>query len=71
VLVKVLGLLLTACAASLGAPFWFDVLNRVISIRAAGKAPEESPLPPRQIPYPAAPGQPETGAAPAGAPARG
>jgi hypothetical protein len=71
VLVKVLGLLLTACAASLGAPFWFDVLNRVISIRAAGKAPEEAPLPPRQIPYPAAPGQTEgSGPPPAPVPAQ-
>ena len=59
ILVKVLGLLLTAGAASLGAPFWFDVLNRVISIRAAGKAPEETPKAPKQIPLPAAPGQAE------------
>jgi len=33
------GWLLTAIAASLGAPFWFDVLNKIITIRAAGKAP--------------------------------
>jgi hypothetical protein len=26
----------------LGAPFWFDVLNRFVSIRSAGKAPEET-----------------------------
>src|SRR5262249_8199616 len=32
---KVLGLLLTAGAASLGAPFWFDMLNKVVSIRSA------------------------------------
>lgn len=38
---KVLGLLMTALAISLGAPFWFDLLNKVISIRAAGRSPEE------------------------------
>ena len=30
-----------ALAKSLGAPFWFDMLNKVISIRSAGKAPDE------------------------------
>jgi hypothetical protein len=35
------GWLLTAVAASLGAPFWFDVLNKFINIRAAGKSPSE------------------------------
>jgi hypothetical protein len=56
---KVLGLLFTAGAASLGAPFWFDTLNKFVSIRAAGKAPEDSPRPPRQVPMPAAPGHPD------------
>jgi len=36
------GWVLTALAASLGAPFWFDVLGRIINIRNAGKAPEEN-----------------------------
>jgi hypothetical protein len=36
-----IGWLLTALAISLGAPFWFDMLNKVISIRAAGTAPGE------------------------------
>ncbi|MFO0762695.1 MAG: hypothetical protein U0359_40030 [Byssovorax sp.] len=36
---KLLGLMLTTLAASLGAPFWFDVLSKFISIRSAGKAP--------------------------------
>jgi hypothetical protein len=35
------GWLLTAVAASLGAPFWFDTLNRFMNIRAAGTAPNE------------------------------
>ena len=34
------GLLITAFAISLGAPFWFDLLNRFINIRAAGQPPE-------------------------------
>jgi len=55
-LLKILGLLLTAGAASLGAPFWFDVLNKFMSIRSAGKAPEETPKSPKQIPLPEAPG---------------
>jgi len=38
---KVIGLLLTALAVSLGAPFWFDLLNKVVSIRSAGVSPEE------------------------------
>jgi hypothetical protein len=33
----VLGWLLTAVAATLGAPFWFDVLNRVTSVRSTVK----------------------------------
>lgn len=41
VLQKLLGLMLTAMALSLGAPFWFDMLNKVISIRAAGRSPTE------------------------------
>ena len=51
------GWLLTALAASLGAPFWFDMLNKVMSIRSAGKAPEEKPKPPKEVPTPLEPGQ--------------
>lgn len=32
---KILGLLLTACALSLGAPFWFDVLRKIVQIKSA------------------------------------
>ena len=52
-----LGWLLTALAATLGAPFWFDTLNRFISIRSAGRAPEDKPKPPRDVPNPLEPGQ--------------
>ena len=51
------GWLLTALAASLGAPFWFDILNKFMSIRAAGKAPEEKPKSPKEVPAPLEPGQ--------------
>jgi len=37
------GWLLSAIAISLGAPFWFDTLNRFMNIRAAGKSPDEAP----------------------------
>lgn len=37
-----LGLLITAFAAMLGAPFWFDVLNKVMVIRATVKPREKS-----------------------------
>jgi len=38
---KIVGLLLTVTALSLGAPFWFDTLNKIINVRAAGRAPDE------------------------------
>jgi hypothetical protein len=52
-----LGWLVTALAATLGAPFWFDTLNRMISIRSAGKSPEEAPKAPKEVPVPLEPGQ--------------
>jgi hypothetical protein len=39
---KVLGLAITIFAVSLGAPFWFDLLNKIVMIRSAGKSPAES-----------------------------
>jgi hypothetical protein len=57
VLAMIFGWLITAAAASLGAPFWFDSLKRVISIRSSGKAPEERPLSPKEVPQPREPGQ--------------
>jgi hypothetical protein len=35
------GWILTTIAASLGAPFWFDILNRFMNVRAAGTVPNE------------------------------
>ncbi|WP_437524952.1 hypothetical protein WME79_37035 [Sorangium sp. So ce726] len=34
------GILITAAAASLGAPFWFDLLNKLVNLRTVGKSPE-------------------------------
>ena len=38
---RLIGWLLTLLAVSLGAPFWFDVLNKIVNIRFAGKSPDE------------------------------
>jgi len=38
---RIIGYLLTALAVSFGAPFWFDLLNKFIQLRGAGKKPEE------------------------------
>ncbi|MGH8487460.1 MAG: hypothetical protein ACREXS_00935 [Gammaproteobacteria bacterium] len=40
---RLLGWLVTAFAATLGAPFWFDVLNKVMVIRSTVKPHEKSP----------------------------
>jgi hypothetical protein len=52
------GWLLTALAATLGAPFWFDVLNKTMVIRSTVKPREKSPeeaSEDRQFPPPAGP----------------
>jgi hypothetical protein len=38
--VKLFGWLLTAFALSLGAPFWFDVLSKIMNVRGAGAKPK-------------------------------
>jgi hypothetical protein len=38
---KLLGLLVSAFAVSLGAPFWFDLLSKFVNIRGAGTPPEK------------------------------
>lgn len=40
ILLKILGILLTAFAIVMGAPFWFDVLNNFINLRASGDPPK-------------------------------
>jgi hypothetical protein len=42
-LVPVIGWLLTAFAITLGAPFWFDILNKIMVIRSTVKPHEKSP----------------------------
>jgi hypothetical protein len=42
ILSGLIGLLLTALALSLGAPFWFDMLNKVVNVRAVGRTPAEN-----------------------------
>jgi len=39
---KLMGILITAVAASLGAPFWFQLLNKIVDLRSAGKQPSRS-----------------------------
>jgi len=43
-----LGWVLTAIAVSLGAPFWFDMLDKFITIRSSVAGPENQPAPPTQ-----------------------
>ncbi|WP_276134732.1 hypothetical protein [Polluticoccus soli] len=66
----VLGWLITAFAATLGAPFWFDILNKIMVVRSTVKPKEKSqdegsedrqPAPPRYMQLPQSPliGQPQ------------
>lgn len=41
VLRHLFGWIITALAISMGAPFWFDTLNRFMNIRNSGRAPDE------------------------------
>jgi hypothetical protein len=45
---RFLGMLITALSATLGAPFWFDLLNKVMVIRSTVKPHEKSPEEPSQ-----------------------
>jgi hypothetical protein len=40
-LMKIVGLGVSILAVSLGAPFWFDVLSKIVNVRATGKPPQE------------------------------
>jgi hypothetical protein len=42
-LLKLVGLLLTGFAISLGAPFWFDLLSKFMNLRGAGPPPARTP----------------------------
>ncbi len=56
-ILKVVGLLATAFAVSLGAPFWFDLLGKIVPLRATGKPPS---LPTSSTPSLPSPGPPQT-----------
>jgi len=45
-----LGWLVTAIAASFGAPFWFDTLNRFVQLRAGGPKVEQAVLGTKKVP---------------------
>ncbi len=49
---KLIGLLMTGFAVSQGAPFWFDLLNRIINLRSSLKPAEEKPAVPTPTPAP-------------------
>jgi hypothetical protein len=38
--IQALGLFLTIVAVSLGAPFWFDLLNKIVNLRNSGQKPK-------------------------------
>jgi hypothetical protein len=40
-LAKLAGWLITALAAAQGAPFWFDLLNKLLQLRGSGTKPAE------------------------------
>lgn len=42
ILSKAVGLFLTGLAVSLGAPFWFDTLNKFVNLRSTGTKPEKT-----------------------------
>ena len=47
---RILGWLLTALAVTMGAPFWFDLLNKVTAVRSAVKPTPKAPPPPPDDP---------------------
>jgi len=42
ILQKIVGFLLTGLALSLGAPFWFDLLNKFVNLRVSGTKPDKT-----------------------------
>ncbi|MEJ7768283.1 MAG: hypothetical protein WKF89_10770 [Chitinophagaceae bacterium] len=41
-ILKLLGIIITAFALQLGSNYWFDLINKAVNIRAAGKKPDEN-----------------------------
>ena len=44
-LAKIIGLFVTAAAVTQGAPFWFDIMKKLVNLRAAGEPPKKSVAP--------------------------
>ena len=44
-----IGWILTVLALSMGAPFWFDLLNKIMNVRYAGKSPDEASKTPEKV----------------------
>jgi hypothetical protein len=42
-LARIPGILISAGAVSLGAPFWFDMINKLVNLRQTGLPPDENP----------------------------
>ncbi len=73
-LTKLIGILISGAAAAQGAPFWFDILKKLVNVRGSGSAPVvmapapvvpaatpiPSPIPAPQTPPPATPANPST-----------
>ncbi|HET9624755.1 MAG TPA: hypothetical protein VFP84_25485 [Kofleriaceae bacterium] len=49
-LFKLAGCFMTALAVSLGAPFWFDLLGRLVNLRATGDKPAKTSIAPPKPP---------------------
>ncbi len=41
---KTMGLIVTGLATAQGAPFWFDILKKIINVRVSGLSPAERPV---------------------------
>lgn len=50
ILFSLFGWLITALAASMGAPFWFDIIGKLVRLRSSGLAPERPPEPKSEPP---------------------
>jgi len=60
-LVKLAGLLLTGIAVTFGAPFWFDLLRKMLALRGGTEKPQEPPPSnPPILPAPMLPNQTKT-----------
>jgi hypothetical protein len=62
ILQKLLGIFITGFAVSQGAPFWFDMLNRLTNLRSVGKAPQQANNPEPGAVQPADPASPTAAA---------